>query len=82
MHVWISVKQLNNVVEISVKDDGCGISEDIVTKIFDENYTTKKEGMGLGLSLAKRFLDITGGSILIKETSSRGTEILIRISQS
>ena len=67
---------------MSVKDDGYGISEDIVTKIFDENYTTKKEGMGLGLSLAKRFLDITGGSILIKETSSSGTEILIRISQS
>ena len=81
LHVWISVKQLNNIVEMSVKDDGYGISEDIVTKIFDENYTTKKEGMGLGLSLAKRFLDITGGSILIKETSSSGTEILIRISQ-
>ena len=76
------VNLLNEEVEICIKDDGHGIPEEIAAKIFDENYTTKKEGMGLGLSLAKRFLDITDSTIFIKESSSSGTEILIRIPQS
>lgn len=82
LHVWISVSQLNDEIEISVKDDGRGIAEEIVEKIFDENYTTKKEGMGIGLSLARRFINVTGGTIIINETSSSGTEIKIRIPQS
>ncbi len=81
-HVWISLTRMNDAVEIQVKDDGKGIPEEIKTKIFDENYTTKKEGMGLGLALAKRFLDITNGTIFISETSPKGTEIIIRITQS
>jgi len=81
-YVGILVNLLNEEVEICIKDDGHGIPEEIAAKIFDENYTTKKEGMGLGLSLAKRFLDITDSIIFIKESSSSGTEILIRIPQS
>lgn len=81
-HVWITLARMDAAVEIRVKDDGKGIPEEIKTKIFDENYTTKKEGMGLGLALAKRFLDITNGTIFISETSPEGTEILIRIAQS
>ena len=78
-HVRITLTYIDNYVEIKIKDDGKGIPEEIKAKIFDENYTTKKEGMGLGLTLAKRFLDITNGKIFINETSPSGTEIIIRI---
>ncbi len=78
-HVRITLMLSDNYLEIKVKDDGKGIPEEVRTRIFEENYTTKKEGMGLGLTLAKRFLDITNGEIFINETSSDGTEIIIRI---
>ena len=77
--ITVTVKAQHDSVDIKVKDDGYGISKEILSKIFDENYTTKKEGMGLGLSLARRFLDVTGGRISVNETTSEGTEILIKI---
>lgn len=54
-------------------DNGKGISELQRDKIFEENYTTKKHGMGLGLSLAKRFMNNIGGEIYLKESNSDGT---------
>ncbi|MEN8193307.1 MAG: ATP-binding protein [Bacteroidota bacterium] len=80
-NVVITIELSEGDIMIRVKDDGHGITDEILNKIFDENYTTKKEGMGLGLSLAKRFLDITNGIIYISETSPKGTEIIIKISQ-
>ncbi len=40
-----------------------GISEENLNKIFDTNFTTKSDGMGLGLSMAKRYMKSTGGNI-------------------
>src|SRR5690606_21606335 len=51
-------------------DNGKGISELQRDKIFEENYTTKKYGMGLGLSLAKRFMNNISGEIYLKESNS------------
>ena len=73
----LSVTKTDKTIEISVRDNGIGINEKIVGRIFKENVTTKIEGMGLGLTLAKRFLDMTKGTIYIKETSAKGTEVII-----
>lgn len=66
-------KDLNYSLIIS--DNGKGIEKENLSKIFDINFTTKAEGMGLGLSLAKRYLRSTGGDINAINTSSNGTEI-------
>jgi len=60
-------------------DNGEGIDENNKNKIFDANFTTKEKGMGLGLKLAKRFLESVNGSITLVESGSSGTtfEILI-----
>ncbi|MDH7603973.1 MAG: ATP-binding protein [Melioribacter sp.] len=64
---------------LRITDDGTGIPEENIEKVFDENFTTKKQGMGLGLSMAKKFLDSIGGSIEIEKTSENGTTFLIKI---
>lgn len=59
---------------ITVKDNGPGISPDIMDQIFVPFYTTKKDGTGIGLSLSKQIMHLHGGnltvhSVLNKETS-------------
>lgn len=64
---------------IKVKDDGGGIDESILPKIFESNYTTKEKGMGLGLSMAKKYFESLNGSIKVEATNKNGTTFLIKI---
>ncbi|MCP5063945.1 MAG: HAMP domain-containing protein [Ignavibacteriae bacterium] len=63
---------------LTISDNGKGINPQIVDKIFEPNFTTKKDGMGLGLSLVKRYLTNTGGDILVEESNSKGTSIKLK----
>jgi len=60
-------------------DNGEGITDEIKGKIFEINFTTKEKGMGLGLKLARRFLEGVNGNIHLVESGSSGTtfEIII-----
>jgi signal transduction histidine kinase len=77
--IIIDLIRENNNYKISLSDNGQGISEVDKEKIFDENFTTKKQGMGLGLSLAKRFLESIKGDIKLYSTSSSGTSFIITV---
>lgn len=65
----------DNFYIIYFSDNGEGISKP--EKIFDENFTTKKQGMGLGLKLAKRFMENMKGDIKLESTSTEGTTFKI-----
>ncbi|WP_337872666.1 HAMP domain-containing sensor histidine kinase [Ignavibacterium sp.] len=65
--------------EILISDDGSGIAEEIRDKIFNENFTTKSQGMGLGLSMAKRFIENINGKIILDSSSEKGTTFKIII---
>lgn len=64
-------------VLISVTDDGCGMSEDVLRRAFDPFFTTKKpgQGTGLGLSMIYGFTQQSGGQIRIHSTLNVGTTI-------
>ena len=64
---------------IRVTDDGKGIDRENLPKIFEENYTTKITGMGLGLSMAKKYIESINGKIAVEKTDSSGTTFLISI---
>lgn len=68
----------NGFCNLFVKDNGKGIMLENREKIFEQNFTTKSSGMGLGLKLAKRFLDGIGGDIQLVETAAHGTTFRIR----
>ena len=79
----IFIEIIDNKTEYVVlfNDDGLGIKETEKEKIFDDNFTTKKQGMGLGLSLAKRFMTSINGEIKLQSSSPTGTtfELIFRI---
>ena len=75
----ISAEIKNDALELSVADSGIGIPEDKLQDIFNPFYTTKKEGIGLGLSFCKSMVEEHGGTIEVTSEENVGTTIFIRI---
>lgn len=61
----------------SVLDRGCGMPPEMLPKIFDPNFTTKREGTGVGLASCKSILDDHNGSIRVASRVGVGTEFLV-----
>ena len=57
---------------INIKDNGLGIKANPITKIFELYYTTKPEGMGVGLSICRTFIEAHGGRISVSNNPSGG----------
>ena len=78
--VVINAKQTDGAVEISVSDTGIGIAPEDQPKIFEEfrqvggDYAHKKEGTGLGLTLAKKFVELHGGTIWVESEVGKGSK--------
>jgi len=64
--VNIFAREFNDHIVIEVKDSGPGIPVEIINKVFSSLYTTKTEGTGLGLKMAKTIIDSHGGSISVR----------------
>ena len=64
-------------VKIEIVDSGQGISPDVIERVFDPFYTTKKagEGSGLGLSMVYGFVQQSGGNITISSQKGQGTKV-------
>jgi nitrogen fixation/metabolism regulation signal transduction histidine kinase len=75
--IKIEVKVEADICKLYINDDGNGIAPDIMQRIFDQNFTTKNKGMGLGLSMSKKFIDSIGGNIALEKTSGSGTTFII-----
>jgi signal transduction histidine kinase len=69
----------DNLVAITVSDEGKGIPADQLTNIFRPFYTTKGHGTGLGLSLARRIVESHGGTISVQSTLGQGTCFTIEL---
>ena len=69
-----------NKLRIRIEDEGEGIPNNIMDKIYDPFFTTKETGTGLGLSITKRILDQLNGKIKIESVEYKGTIIEINIS--
>lgn len=66
-------------ISITVKDNGKGIPEKEITNVYKPLYTTKKNSMGLGLSIAKSIINKHNGEIQIESTPGTGTNVNIVI---
>jgi two-component system, NtrC family, sensor kinase len=77
--IGINARQADGSVEISVSDTGIGISPEDQAKIFEEfrqvgsDYAHKVEGTGLGLTLAKKFVELHGGKIWVTSEVGKGS---------
>jgi signal transduction histidine kinase len=68
-------------VVVRVRDDGHGIRDDALPRIFDPGYTTKGVGVGtgLGLSIAYRIASNHGGSLRVKSEVGKGSEFTLSV---
>ena len=64
---------------ICVRDNGCGMSPDILEQAFIPFFTTKPSGTGIGLSLCRQIILKHGGSITIDSQEGRGTTFIIKL---
>ncbi|HKD65244.1 MAG TPA: ATP-binding protein [Candidatus Binataceae bacterium] len=64
---------------VMIRDNGCGIGEDELGKIFNPFYTSKPNGTGLGMGVAKKVMDAHNGRIEVHSQSGAGTEFLISL---
>jgi len=79
--VTVCTKEEGNKVLVSVKDNGNGIPQKIVDKIFQPFFTTKPtgQGTGLGLSLSYEIVKAHGGEIKVMTNENEGTEFMIQL---
>jgi two-component system, OmpR family, heavy metal sensor histidine kinase CusS len=79
--VEITIANQGAAVEVSVKDNGCGIGPEHLPRVFDRFYRSdpsrSSEGVGLGLALVKSIMDLHGGSAQIHSEAGHGTEVTL-----
>lgn len=76
--ITITSRIIGDNVNIIVSDNGSGISDDIKPKLFQKFETTKKDGMGMGLSIARTFIETHGGSLSLSD-SKEGAAFIIKM---
>jgi len=79
--VSVQTKNLNDKVEIKVEDNGLGIPQNIIDKIFQPFFTTKPTGLGtgLGLSLAYDIIKAHGGDVRVESKDGEGSVFTIQL---
>jgi two-component system, OmpR family, heavy metal sensor histidine kinase CusS len=79
--IVISIVTHPEQAEISVKDSGCGIAAEHLSRVFDRFYrvdaSRSSRGTGLGLALVKSIMDLHGGSAVIQSEVNRGTTVTL-----
>jgi signal transduction histidine kinase len=80
--VTVTTKKINDKIEISVKDNGSGIPQKVLDKIFQPFFTTKPTGQGTGLGLSLSYDIITkghDGEINVNTNEGKGAEFIISL---
>lgn len=69
----------DDLLEITVNDNGCGLSESTKERVLEPFYTTRSHGTGLGLAVVNATVSRFGGAIRIKSTEGKGCQIAITL---
>src|SRR5262249_19795071 len=66
-------------ISIAIDDDGPGMNEETLTRLFDLFFTTKPEGTGLGMAIARSVVDLHGGELTVQSALGHGTRVRSRL---
>jgi len=64
---------------VTIEDTGAGMSEETLSRMFDLFFTTKPQGTGLGMALARSVIDLHAGELTINSTVGKGTRVTVRL---
>jgi signal transduction histidine kinase len=73
----ISAKKINNNVVLTFKDTGTGISSEVLGQLGNPFFTTKEEGLGIGLSISNSIAEKHNGTLVIKNAVGGGAEVTL-----
>ena len=75
----LRMEEHKNELYLIVKDNGTGVSKDVISNIFEPYVTSKSHGTGLGLAIVLKIIDEHNGTISIKNNKGMGTTALIKL---
>jgi len=70
-------KNINDIYEVIIEDNGKGIPEEFIDKIFEEGWKQNSKGSGIGLYIVKKLMDRYGGKIKVESLVSKGTKFIL-----
>lgn len=73
----IKARNLGNTLELAIRDTGCGITPELISRVQEPFFTTKPNGSGLGLSICRSIIRNVGGRIEIESGVGVGTQIRV-----
>jgi signal transduction histidine kinase len=76
-HVTVNASRDSARVLITVQDDGDGIPDDVMPRIFEPHFSTRTSGSGLGLAVSRRLVDGWGGTIAVRSKPGQGTTVTV-----
>jgi signal transduction histidine kinase len=79
--IAITAIRKGDSVVLTIIDEGAGIPNEYIPKLFLPLFTTKSKGIGLGLTICKRLVEAHGGNIVVASKVNAGTEVTIEIPQ-
>jgi signal transduction histidine kinase len=77
--IVVQTAVVDNRALLSVKDNGCGMNQETLDRVFEAFFTTKRRGTGLGLSLCYSIVTGHNGTIEIHSTPGEGTSVLVNL---
>jgi signal transduction histidine kinase len=78
-NIRIYSRKMKDYIEIEIQDNGSGINQENIEKVFDPYFTTKKTGFGMGLALSKKIIQQHGGTLAISSCPGMGTTVMLKI---
>ncbi len=84
-HVWVTLRKEDDEAVLSVKDNGVGIAHHILPHMFDlfaqakPSLDRSQGGLGIGLALVQRFLELHGGTVEATSTVGHGSEFVVKL---
>jgi signal transduction histidine kinase len=66
-------------VVVTVRDRGVGIAPELLPRVFDPYFTTRRTGTGIGLAISRNIIEGLGGRITVSSQVDRGTEVRIEL---
>ena len=75
----IKLSQIDDQMQIEVIDRGCGIAPELKDKLFTPFFSTKPEGMGMGLNICRSIIEFHRGRLWVEDNPDGGTIFLIAL---
>lgn len=75
----VAVRESSDSLRLTIADTGVGMSAEGLARLFEPYFSTKASGTGLGLTIARRNVELNGGTVEVESEQGRGTSVTIHL---